>query len=239
MVRDGSVSGPGRSYGDLVGPPVPRMPYDERFRKPMAWCSLAFHLPPDTSGAPVDPDPDRDVGRLFVGSKNGVDVFDLTKGERKLLPPKGAIAPIGGLAVTDDGTRVFAGASGRVLMFETGTGAMTEVLSTAGLRGFRWAHGIGCVIDNATQSLVISDYLSARALARSACVAPLLLCRAIPVLTVLFVSLMRRLDGRNASEGQRLRASGLLRGLFPLCQTSAVCADARLCQVCAQIRPHG
>jgi hypothetical protein len=96
--------------------------------------------------------PERDVGRLFVCCDDGVHAFDLAEGRRTCFSTRHPDDRLTGLAVTEDGTRLFATAVTALFMFDTRTRAVT-MLSIGRLR-----YAIGCVIDSVTRSLVICDH---------------------------------------------------------------------------------
>jgi hypothetical protein len=80
----------------------------KRAVRPLPWA-LAVHTPPvrsPPSGAAVatDADAERDVGSLYVGCRDGVHAFDLAEGKRTHFP---IVQTITGLAVTEDGARLF------------------------------------------------------------------------------------------------------------------------------------
>jgi hypothetical protein len=91
--------------------------------------ALALHVRTDASDGAAAPDPDRDVGRLFVGCTDGVHAFDLMGGKRQHFQPKRTMGCVTGLAVTDDGARLFAVGVRGIHMFATRTGAATELAS--------------------------------------------------------------------------------------------------------------
>jgi DNA-binding beta-propeller fold protein YncE len=152
---------------------------------PDPWA-LALHVPPapapasSSSGEGTavvvvgdsgpDPDPDRDVGRLYVGCKRDVHAFDLTAGKRKCLVLPSASTFVSGLAVTRDGTRLFAVTPQTVFVIDTRTGASTPLRSASTgpvpvasakdmetAAAFSLTNARGCVIDEATQSLVLCE----------------------------------------------------------------------------------
>jgi hypothetical protein len=104
---------------------------------------------------------------LYVGAGDGVHVFDLDAGERKLLAVRAA--PTSGLALTEDGARLFAVGTAGIDVIDTRTGARTVLVGPGDM--FRAApvtdsaktsggfvYPIGCVIDTATHSLITVDY---------------------------------------------------------------------------------
>jgi hypothetical protein len=97
-------------------------------------------------------DPERDAGVLYVGCGDGVHVFDLTCGERKCFAKTDNYS-ITGLALTDDGARLFAVGGGGVLRFDTSTGAISVCASLCAD-----TLPMGCVLDPATRSLVLCMY---------------------------------------------------------------------------------
>jgi hypothetical protein len=86
--------------------------------------SVAASLLPSGGGGAQDAD--RDVGCLFVGAKSAVYAFDLQTGQRKHFVIGG---PAGGLAVTQDGARLFVlRMSGRfVYSIDTRVGVVVQI----------------------------------------------------------------------------------------------------------------
>jgi hypothetical protein len=84
---------------------------------------LALHTPRGTVSVDPDPDPDpdRDIGCLYVGCDDEVLAFDLANGERKRFPCDGA-QPISGLAIAEDGARLFVVTDQTVSLLDTQTG---------------------------------------------------------------------------------------------------------------------
>jgi hypothetical protein len=151
-----------RTVTTLIGSDGPGVQFArssaECFRTELAgpWAT-ALHVSATASAV----DPDLDAGRLYVSCDDGVHVFDLAQGHRarfSLSLP----SSITGLAVTDDDTRLFVVAGSVVGVINTRTGAVTELLperDPARPKAPRaLGHGMGCVIDSATRSLVICDY---------------------------------------------------------------------------------
>lgn len=145
------------------------------FRRTMRWpMAMALHAPQTPAASKVScatvipAFSERDVGRLYVGCYDGVHVFDLDKGERKHFPLT-ECNNVTGLALTEDGVRLFAVSAYAVDMVDTVTGACTSLMRGSDGRfragpvtsrqqtavGFSFAKG--CVIDNATRSLVLCD----------------------------------------------------------------------------------
>jgi hypothetical protein len=147
---------------------------------------------PASSGARAgaDPDSDRDIGRLYIGCDGGVHAFDLSAGERQLLFPLPTLPggmsssehTVTGLAVSHDGARLFVVATTIVFMVDLRTGSATPLVgvpsdsmsmgmgggSVAGLdgsgpqAGYELRYAEGCVIDELTRSLVMSESDAAR-----------------------------------------------------------------------------
>lgn len=129
--------------------------FQQPLQKP---TTLALHAPLPS---------DTDVGQLYVGCANGIYAFDLVKGERRYLSAD--VTYYTGLAVTDDGTRLFAVNLTSVNMFDTHTGVRTTLIPIISGRiragpitndrhttgGFGRAYG--AVIDKTTQSLIMCD----------------------------------------------------------------------------------
>ncbi len=119
-------------------------------------------LPPPSSAVTSTSDAansDRDVGRLFVGCEGGVHAFDLEKGVRESFYFN-APSRTTGLALTDDGTRLFVVQYHTVAVMDTRTGVFTTLFGAANYRRQTTRcvdYMTGCVIDKATQSLVICD----------------------------------------------------------------------------------
>jgi hypothetical protein len=121
--------------------------------------------------ADADVDADRDVGCLYVGCGARLDVFDLTEGVRKRW--KLPITEIRALAVTQDGARLFALSPKNAHVIDTATGKTTALIpfrdgdgpvtftsdKTTGGLGI---DAMGCVIDEATRSLIICDFIAHR-----------------------------------------------------------------------------
>jgi hypothetical protein len=78
--------------------------------------------------AAVDPDCERDGGCLYVFCDDGVHAFDLQAGTRRVfqLDPHSAVH---GLAVNEDGTRLFAVSPGIVYVFDMRTGTRTALIA--------------------------------------------------------------------------------------------------------------
>ncbi len=155
-----------RMVTTLIGAPAEHVQFAQpnvnsfqtRLTRPSA---MVMHVSPSpfVSSSISPADPDRDVGRLFVGCADGVHVFDLSTGERQHFP----IEDVTGLALTEDGARLFAGGERGVYMVDTRTGDCTAIIGGGTVtndpqtaRRFGFAGGF--IIDKATRSLVLCDY---------------------------------------------------------------------------------
>jgi hypothetical protein len=135
-----------------------------------------------SNAANTDAEADMDVGVLYVGCDEGVHVFDLDQGRRHLYPlsPRPGMynVQVTGLALTGDGTRLFAGERNHcgLYSFDTRTGACTTLVQHP-RNGFDLKTGAvttdpkttaklscasGLVIDKATRALVMVDIMNNR-----------------------------------------------------------------------------
>jgi hypothetical protein len=143
----------------------------ESFRKPLSapWAMALFINDADAPDGARDTD--RDVGRLFVGCLDGVHACDLAKGERKFFALSASPYGIAGMAVTEDGARLFAVIKDGVRTVDLRTGACAVLVPTnsgsqfragpvpaGGGKSGRFAYVMGCVIDKATRSLLMVEY---------------------------------------------------------------------------------
>jgi hypothetical protein len=124
---------------------------------------LALYAPRKSTAveAALHPDPERDVGRLFVGYRNGVFAFDLQSGEKKRFDVEIGVGA-SGLAVTEDGARLFAVySSSAVYSVDTRTGVVDTVRgSECGAETL--GSLFGCLLDPQTRSLICSDHVGHR-----------------------------------------------------------------------------
>jgi hypothetical protein len=140
----------------------------ECFQQPIKPLAMALHVP---SSANIEDE--RDVGRLFVGCEDGVHVFHLAEGKRQHFPL--SIGACNGLAVNEDGARLFVVSNGWVAAMDTQSGASTVLVNPppspknsvsqqqqqqpqSGV--VLSCHSRGCVIDRATRSLVMYDIVT-------------------------------------------------------------------------------
>jgi hypothetical protein len=158
-----NTDGGRRVVTTLIGPAGPNREFARSSAKAFRMAlRLALHVS-SSARAVAAADPDRDVGRLFVSCRDGVHAFDLMEGEHKHF----AFDPLGnitGLAVTDDGGRLFAVTRGTVLLVDAHSGAVTALTSPSSPGAssrpsdVQLSFGRGCVLDAATGSLLICDY---------------------------------------------------------------------------------
>jgi hypothetical protein len=143
--------------------------------------ALALHAPAavlapasssgDEEAAAVVVDAECDVGRLYVSAGNELHAFDLAEGERKHFAIAG-FERITGLAVSEDGARLFIVTPQSASVLDTRTGASTPLITVSAVGGFRagpvtsdeqtsggFSFARGCVLDESTGSLVMCEHL--------------------------------------------------------------------------------
>jgi hypothetical protein len=102
-----------------------------------------------------------------------VHAFDLAKGESAVLPlPVPQVSSVTGLAVTEDGARLFVVTQHSIYTIDLRTGTSSELVRGAYAYGAfragpvttdpgkmgRFSYVMGCVIDKVTRSLVMVEY---------------------------------------------------------------------------------
>jgi hypothetical protein len=116
-------------------------------------------------------DPLADSGWLYVGCGDGVYGFNLTQRTRRHFPKSALMSQrtITGMAVTEDGARLFVVAQHFIEVMDTRTGVFTTLvrairsaLSTGPVTSDPATSSgvhcvIGCLLDQATRSLILSD----------------------------------------------------------------------------------
>jgi hypothetical protein len=82
-----------------------------------------------SAGPSAGPSAECDVGLLYVGCSDSVHVFDLARGERSRLEMdrEGRESRVTGLAIREDGARLFAVIAGGVFMWDTRTRIRTAL----------------------------------------------------------------------------------------------------------------
>jgi hypothetical protein len=117
-------------------------------------------------------DTDRDVGRLFLGCTDCVHACDLANGKREFFPFPVSSDGITGMAVTEDGARLFSVQKDGVHTVGLRTSACAVLVpSNSGYATFRagpvtadvdksgrFDFAMGCVIDRATRSLLMVEH---------------------------------------------------------------------------------
>jgi hypothetical protein len=119
-------------------------------------CGLALYSPPN---APTDGDDDDDVGRLYVACRDGVYALDLATGHKVLFSGPDFVSGPPALALTADGAHLFAVTRAFVFSYNTRTGEGIAIYADAHFEGpvIERYSLIGCVIDEVTRSLVMTD----------------------------------------------------------------------------------
>jgi hypothetical protein len=113
--------------------------------------------------------------RPFFGCNDGVHAVDLAKGERKLLGlPLFQVVSVTGLAVTEDGARLFVVTQRAIFTVDSRIGATSSLVAVSqsfgalragpvtsdATRSGQFSYVMGCVIDEATRSLLMAEYLT-------------------------------------------------------------------------------
>jgi hypothetical protein len=129
---------------------------------PLALCLRPVAVPKPSAVSAAEGE--IDAVRLFVGCDDGVHAFDMVQGEHKHFRVR--TGPVSGVAVTDDGARLFAVQTSGLLCVDLATEKVTTLIS--GIPQFRalrvgpqaqgeFEYCASCVIDAQSRALIICD----------------------------------------------------------------------------------
>jgi hypothetical protein len=147
-----------------------------RTRIEYPWA-MALHAPSSSmmkAATAINSPVDADGGRLYVSFGRELHAFDLSEGLRRQFSFSPKCRSINGIALTEDGARLFVVTIDGVHVLDTRTGDIAQLI-VSGESVFRagpvtsdprttgrFAYATGCLLDEATGSLVVCDHDSHR-----------------------------------------------------------------------------
>jgi hypothetical protein len=153
-----------RTVSTAVGSAAQRKELRVALSSPLALCLRPLAVPVPTSSAGPAAEGEMDAVRLFVGCSEGVSAFDMVTGEQKHFRVESG--SVTGVAVTDDGARLFIVHTHSVSCVNLATEKVTSLIS--GIPQFRalrvgpetpreFEYCASCVIDAQSRALIICD----------------------------------------------------------------------------------